>query len=348
VSVASEVMAIRRSAGLSRADHVALVRVEGPAALEVLQAVSTQSPYAREGRVRHTLLLREDAGVFADAFVVKAEEDFLVVAEGPSEEELVAWLSAHVAGKAATVRGMRAEWTVYGVDGPYAWEVVAGLCGPVVLGMPYLALLRHEDLLCLRAGKTGEYGYLLLVPRAQAETVEARLAEVGGPLDLVNVGLEALDVCALENWHFSMRNVRPSDLVAPLTPIELQLQWRVIYGREFVGAAALRARRAEGAKARVTCFVAPGPVASGQRVRLGRTEAGEVLAARASPTLGVTVGSALLDLRVAHPHLDFSAVAPEGELPLRTCTASLVENKSLRVQPHKHSYATRNDEAPAG
>jgi hypothetical protein len=47
----------------------------------------------------------------------------------------------------------------------------------------------------------------------------------------------------------------------------------------------------------------------------------------------------LLDLRFAHPHLTLST-APGG-LSLRTCTASLVDSRSLHVDPHKHSYATR-------
>lgn len=352
MSLAAEVGALRSSAGLSRATHIAVVRVDGPDALDFLQYASTQSPYAREGRVRHTLLLRDDASVFADAFMVKVEDGFFVFAEGPSEldaeQEIVAWLSSlkdRSPAKQVAIQGLHADWVTFGVDGPYAWEVVAGLLGPVVLGLPYLALLRREEILCLRAGKTGEYGYLLLVPRSSAAEIEAKLLQIGASLDLMTVGREALDVCALESWHFSMRTLRETDFVSPLTPIELQLQWRVVYTREFVGAAALRARRAEGPKARVTCFTAAGPVAAGQRIRLGGLDLGEVLAACASPTLGQTVGSALLDRRFAHPHLTLSATTLDGLVPIRTCTASLVDNLSLHIDPHKHAYATRGMEA---
>lgn len=345
MSLATEVGAVRSSAGLSRATHVAIVRVDGPDALELLQLASTQSPYAREGRVRHTLFLRDDASVLADAFVVNVDDGFLVLAEGPSEPELAAWLASlkdRTQKKDATVRALGAEWAAFGVDGPYAWEVVAGALGPAVLGMPYLTLHRRDDVLCVRAGKTGEYGYLLLAPRATSAELEAKLVEIGAPLDLTNVTREALDVCALENWHFSTRQLRETSLVTPLTPLELQLQWRVGYTREFVGAEALRARRAEGIKARVTCFVADEEVAPGQRVSLGGLEVGEVVAACASPTLGKIVGSVLLEARFAHPHLTLAA----GPIALTTCTASLVFNQSLRVQPHKHSYATRDAVTP--
>lgn len=347
MSVAEEVGAVRRSAGLSRGTHVTVVSVEGPDAFDLLQGASTQAPYAREGRVRQTLFLREDGSVFADVFMVKAEDRFLILAEGPTEPGLVSWLESARAGSAAkevTIRGMQEDWVVFGVDGPYAWEVVAGLLGPSVLGMPYLTLLPRAQLVCLRAGKTGEYGYLLLVPRPAAAGVEDELRRVGVALDLMSVSREALDICGLENWHFSMRTLRATELVSPLTPIELQLQSRVVYSREFVGVAALRARRAEGAGARVTCFTAEQPVLAGQRVRLAGLDVGEVLAACSSPTLGQTVGSALLDRRFAHPHLTLSAMSPDGPLSLRTQTASLVDNLSLRILPHKHSYATRGTE----
>jgi aminomethyltransferase len=347
MSLASEVFAIRNSAGLSRSTHVTIVRVEGPGALDFLQTASTQSPYMREGRVRHTLLLRDDASVLADAFIVNVDDAFLVLAEGPSEAELVAWLEQlrdRAAAKNVTIRGTTGDWATFGVDGPYAWEVAGAFLGPTTLGQPYLTLARRDDMMCLRAGKTGEYGYLLMVPSASAKDAEAKLHEIGKPLDLATVTLEALDVCALENWHFSMRQLRANDFVKTLTPIELQLQWRVVYTREFAGVGALRARRAEGPKARVTCFTSSSPITPGQRVQLPGFEGdvGEVLASCPSPTLSQTVGSVLLDIRVAHPHIALVA----GDRELRTCTASLVDNVSLRVQPHKHSYATRNEAIP--
>jgi glycine cleavage system aminomethyltransferase T len=349
VSVASEVHAVRSSVALSRATHVAAVQIDGADALAFLQSAVTRSPYVRVGRVRHALLLRDDASVFADAFVVNLGDCFLVLAEGPDEPALVGWLHelhGRTPDKRVSIRGLASDSVVFGVDGPYAWELVVGLLGHAVLAMPYLTLLARESILCLRAGKTGEYGYLLQVPRASAAELEAKLLELGAALDLAIVGREALDVCALESWHFSMTSVRPSDLVSPLTPVELQLQWRIGSARAFVGAEALRARRAEGPIARITCFTSEEPVPPGARLRLGSVDVGEVLAALSSPTLGRTVGSALLRRRFAHPHLTLEADTAAGIAAIRTETASLVSNESLRVKPHLgHTYANRKERA---
>ncbi|HEY2370259.1 MAG TPA: hypothetical protein VGH87_27875, partial [Polyangiaceae bacterium] len=183
MTLAEEVCAIRTSVGLSRATHVAIVRVDGPGAFDVLQRACTQAPYVREGRLRHTLLLREDASVFADVFVVKMEESFLVFAEGPSEKDLAAWLERVRDKDEATIVGLGSDFVAFGVDGPYAWEAMGGLLGPPAVGLPYLAMQRREDMLLLRAGKTGEYGYLLAIPSAQAGAVEDKLRTLGAALD---------------------------------------------------------------------------------------------------------------------------------------------------------------------
>jgi glycine dehydrogenase len=342
-----QVHGLRASAGLSRADHVTMLHVEGASAFDLLEYASTRRLYLRESQVRHALLLDDHGGVFADVYIGSGDDGFYVLAEGPGEAALTAWLETardrQLPGASARIRGLSAERVCLGIDGPYAWEVVSGLLGPAVLGMPYLTLLRREEVLCLRAGKTGEYGYSLLVPRAEVDALLLRLDEVTRTLGipLVPVELEALDACALENGHFAMRTLRASPLAHPLTPIELQLQWRVAYDKDFIGAEALRRRRAEGPTVRATSFTAGAPVPEGATLHVDDQNVGEVLAARFSPTLQAWVGSALLKRRFAHPHVPLSVSSDAGPVPVLTRTTPLVDNLSLHVDPHKHTFATR-------
>ena len=66
--------ALRESAGLSRSEHIAVVRVEGPDAFEVVEYASTRRLYLREGQLRHTLLLDPDTGVFADVYIGSGDD----------------------------------------------------------------------------------------------------------------------------------------------------------------------------------------------------------------------------------------------------------------------------------
>lgn len=343
-AIATEVGALRASVGLSRRDHVAVVRVEGPDAFALLDVTSPGPLFLRESQMRHTLLLDDDARPAADLFIGSDEDGFFLLADGLSADELAARLEARRAARLPAadvqIRPLSASHQLIGLDGPYAWELASALLGPTVLGMPYLTLLRINDIVCFRAGKTGEYGYDLLVP--QDSTASARLAELGAPLDMMAVGRDALDVCALENWHFNVRTLRDTALARPLTPIELQLQWRVDYRRDFVGAEALRARRAVGPAVRATSFLAAGAVSPGDHITLDGEPCGEVMAAMPSPTLGGHVGIALLHTRLAQPGLEFEVAAASGPVVAATRTPPLIRNRSLFVDPHRHNYRTRD------
>ena len=346
-AIADEVGAVRGSVAISRRAHVAVVRVEGPDAFSLLDATSPGPLFLRESQIGHTVLLDGDARPVADLLICSDEDGFFLLADGLTEDALAARLEARRAERlpatsALAIRPMSATHDLLGLDGPYAWELAAALLGPSVLGMPYLTLLRADDVVCFRVGKTGEYGYDLLVPRESG--VSSRLAELGAAFDLRPVSLAALDVCALENWHFSIRTVRDTPLAQPLTPLELQLQWRVDYRRDFVGAEALRARRAAGVAVRATSFIASAPGATGDVMALDGERCGEVLVAAPSPTLGGFVGIALLRTRLAHPGLELEVAGPDGPVTARTRTPPLVLNRSLFIDPHRHSYRTRASE----
>ena len=353
MSLEVEIAALRSAAGFSRLAHVAVLRFEGADAFDLLSVLSSRRLFLREAQVSHTLFLRDDGAPFADVYVGSGEDGaFYALAEGPSAPELIAHIQTIYAertpGADFTVHDLSGDFELWGIDGPYAWEVVSALVGPVVLGMPYLTLLHWDDALCFRVGKTGEYGYNLLVPRSTAPELRDRLVSEGEPLGLRPVSLAALDRCALENWHFCIRTLRHTPLAQPLTPLELQLQWRVSRDHDHVGAPALRARRERGVEVRATCFTADSEISAGQPIRLDGQLAGEVLAATWSWTCQKWLGSALLALPLAHPGIDrLHIVAEEQQIAISTQTPPLINNRSLHVDPHRHSYRTReSDEFP--
>ena len=158
---------------------------------------------------------------------------------------------------------------VFAFSGPYAWEALAPVLGPEVVGMPYLTFAHVDRTICFRAGKTGEYGYDLLVPAEEEQALWDRILEAGRPFDLEPADLELLDLCALENWAFNIRREGRSGA----TPIELQLQWRVCHRKAYRGSVALAERRRTGPSRRLTCLVAGAPPSIGAAVVAPRNPA---------------------------------------------------------------------------
>lgn len=345
-SLESMLAALRSASAVTRMTHVHALRLGGAGALELLDPLTTSRLFAREGQMLQTLLLDEEARIFADAFVCADEDAWLLLAEGPSPAELRAHIDRVHRDRApaaqVSVTDLLADHELWSLDGPYSWEVASTLLGPELLGAPYLSFLRAGEVTCFRAGKTGEYGYLLLVPRPVAEATWAELWRVGEPLGLVEANLAALDQCALENWHFTHRALGDRARGAELTPAELQLRWRLDPKKDFVGAEAVRRRIAAGCRERVTCFVAGRSVAPGQSVCLDDEVVGWVLQAGWSPVRGDWVGWAMVETALASPGIRrFHVVGAEGPVPIETRSPPVIDNRSLFVDPRKHRYATR-------
>lgn len=333
------ILTLRRSVALSRLPHVHYVRLRGDGAHELLDRVFTRELYVRDGQLSLGLLLREDGSVLADCYLGSDEDAFFLLAECPDRAELVEYLRIHGEGAGALEIVGTDEYALIGVEGPYAWELMARLGGPEIIGLPFMTFFHLDGMICCRAGKTGEYGYWLIVPSDRAGPVWDELSEKGRALDVGEAGLEALDVCALENWFFNVRREGSGDL----TPLELQLQWRLSRGKTFVGSDALIERRRLGLRRRVTTVAAPGPMSLGDRlVRDGRS-IGEVVNAAFSPARGDWIGLALVELEYAHPGVTAS-LSGAADISARFISTPVIANRSLYVNPQVHSYASRHED----
>lgn len=330
--------ALRTACAVTKADHIHALRLSGPNAIDVLDGATTSRLFARENQMLQTLMLNPDGTVFADAFVCLDEDAWIVLAEGPSRAELIAYLERQRRGDLdATISDLRETHTLWTVDGPYAWELTSALLGPEVLGAPYLSFMQLKEATCFRAGKTGEYGYFLLVPRAGADALWARLWELGGPLDLVEADLASLDQCAIENWHFTIRALDPA--LKPL-PAELQLQWRVDAAKQFEGADAMRAKLKDGPPRRLVCFTAREAVTAGAAVTFEGADIGTVVTAGFSTTRADWVGWALLASAYAWAGVHRYQA---GGAPISICSPPVIDNRSLFVDPRKHTWRTRHE-----
>ncbi len=330
-------LALRESVALSEKSHVVALRVLGREAWDAVDWLVPGELFAQGGRMRHTLILRDDGTPFADAYVCAGEEDdFLILAEGPSREELRDHLALHASRFAAEFQ-LLDDRGVIGVDGPFAWEALAQVLGPDVIGLPYLTFFVTDAVTCFRAGKTGEYGYDLLVPRAELSRWAARFEEEARAFDLSRCTLDDLDRCALENWFFNPRR----EGRCGATPLELQLQWRLSRRKDFVGAEALARRRREGVRERLVCLLGPGPFAVADAVTFDGRSVGRVVNAAPCELRREWIAMALVEVGLAHAGLGGFEVAGAARSRARTVAPPVLSNRSLFVQPQRHSWLTR-------
>ncbi len=198
----SEYKAIRDSVAISDNCHYGKFRVSGADALDVVnRLVMADIARLAIGRATWTFMLKDDGQQLCDVYVVCAGDEYLIFSEGVAPEVVKTQLESAADGHSAKVQDQTQEMALIGLDGPYAWELLKDLVGVRVLGLRYLEFLEKQplgngDAYVIRAGKTGEFGYQILVPSAQAASVWATLFEAGKAYDSQYVGYEALTSAA--------------------------------------------------------------------------------------------------------------------------------------------------------
>ena len=331
-----DLRAIRTRVALMRDDAARTLAVRGELAREALLRLCPSRLYLRDAQVRESLLLDERGRPIADVLVCADDEDYLLLVDGLTTEQLL----AHVQGalteaQLACIEDLSPTREVISLTGPWAWELVAETLGSDMIALPYMNFFRIDGGICVRAGRTGEFGYDLVVERTAADDLVAALEERGRAFELQRVSASALALCRFENWFFDPRSVPEG-----VTPVELQLQWRLDMDRDgWLGRAAVDRRVTEGVKRRLVCMLSDSELSAGDAVLLGDTVIGEVVRAEHSPLYGRTIAAALVDVVLAHGGIDRFVVRRDGgPVPVHTSAPPLVNNQSLYVDPRRHSF----------
>jgi glycine cleavage system aminomethyltransferase T len=325
--------ALRRSVAFLEPAHVALVEVRGPGAFAALDRILPCDLHLADGQARPTVLLDEEANVIADVTIARLEKRYLLFVDGLTASDVVARVRG--AGSDVEAHDARNDAMLVSLHGPYAWELGAAWLGRSLAGIPPLALLRGRGFVVLRGGRTGEYGYeIVLSGEARATAIE-HLRELGARFDLEEASLDALDASVLEQGGFVQRWIARERL----SPFELQLQWRISKKKEHASKGAVDRRRASD-RSRIAWLTSASELTPGE-VTLDGAPVGRTLAIAPSFDGAGVVGVALLDRAVSHSGFAFE----RGGLGLTTASPPLVAATSLGVRPQTDAYATRRRSA---
>jgi aminomethyltransferase len=176
-----------------------------------------------------------------------------------------------------------------------------------------------------RTGYSGELGYEVFCHPKDAEAIFDAIWAAGEPLGLAPLGLEALNMLRVEaglifaGYEFCDRT----------DPFEAGIGFTVALKSkgDFIGRDALERRKAHPQRRLVGLELEGGTVpASGDCVRLGRAQVGEVTSAIRSPWLGRVIALARVDL----PHDAEGTALEVGQLD------GLQKRLRARVVPFPH------------
>jgi aminomethyltransferase len=300
----AEHRAVREGGGVFDLSHMGEVEVSGPGAAQALSyCLASDIGAVAVGKAKYTLLCAADGGVLDDLVVYRLADDrFLLVVNAANAAEDLAVITERAVDFDAAVHDRSPDTALIAVQGPRSAELLGSL-GADTEGLKYYAARPAtvdgvEVLLLARTGYTGEDGFELYLPTASAAALWRNILTAGEPLGVMPTGLACRDTLRLE----AGMALYGHELDGATNPFAAGLRRIVALDHEFVGRDALR-DRADEPLARILI----GLTGSGRRAaRAGNAvldgdgaTVGEVTSGALSPTLGVPIALAYVDVALA-------------------------------------------------
>ena len=304
-SETAEHVAVRTSVGLFDLSHMGELAVTGPGAADALDyALTGNLGGLAPGRARYTVICADDGGILDDLIVYRlAPEEFMVVANAANAPAVFALLSDRAAKLDAVVADRGDDYALIAIQGPRSAAILGPLTNADLTQVKYYAsypaTVAGTSVLLARTGYTGEDGFEIFAPPADAAAIWAALSAAGAEHGLVPAGLAARDTLRLEAGMALYGN----ELGPDLTPYDAGLDRLVRLDKpgDFVGRAALAARAQAAPQRRLVGLISESRRVPrhGYRVLWDGAPAGTITSGAPSPTLGAPIAMAYVSPEVA-------------------------------------------------
>lgn len=341
--VLKEHLQTRTSAGLFDVSHMGQIRVlpksgkveDAARALERLvpQDILAIAP----GRQRYAQFTNASGGILDDLMVANFGDHLFLVVNAACKAEDEAHLRAHVSDD-CTIDSLETR-ALIALQGPKAEAALAKFCAEAP-SMKFMDAGPHKvaglDCFVSRSGYTGEDGFEISVPAADAERLARALLD--NP-DVMPIGLGARDSLRLEAGLCLYGH----DIDTETTPVEAALEWSVQKSRRsggvraggFPGAEKILAHFDNGASRRRVGLRAEGraPVREGALLFADATSSaptGQVTSGGFGPSLNAPVAMGYVPMSLSALGTQIFAEVRGQRLPLTVAAMPFVKNTYKR------------------
>jgi aminomethyltransferase len=247
---------------------------------------------------------------------------------------------ARARGGDCAIVNASSRYALIAIQGPRAEEILQTLTAADLPAVKYYWFTTGEvasvRATISRTGYTGEDGFEVFVPPAQAERVWDALLQAGKPFDIKPCGLGARDTLRLEA---SMR-LCGSDMDEHTTVVEAGLSWIVGWKKQtFLGADVLRRQKAGELSRKLVAFEIRDRAIARHGYPVVRSEepVGIVTSGTQTPFLKKSIGLAMVPV-------DLAAVGTQLDIQIRgRSVAASVVPEPFYKRPGKASAPTPTD-----
>jgi glycine cleavage system T protein (aminomethyltransferase) len=331
--IVKEHLHTRSAAGLFDVSHMGQVALRGADAAAALEAlVPGELQGLKPGRMRYTMLLNDAGGILDDLMVTRTEDGLFVVVNAACKADDIAHMRAALPASVAVAP--LEDRALLALQGPAAADALQRLTDAQVDGLRFMASaalrVAGADCFVSRSGYTGEDGFEISVPAADAPALAERLLAD----DAVRpVGLGARDTLRLEAGLCLYGH----DIDTTTTPVEAGLAWAIGKRRRaeggFPGDAVIQAQLRDGT-GRKRVGVRPdgrAPVRDGAELTDdGGNTIGAVTSGGFGPSIGAPIAMGYVDAGHAAAGTELNATVRGKSLPGRVADMPFVEHRYYR------------------
>ncbi|MCX6629936.1 MAG: glycine cleavage system aminomethyltransferase GcvT, partial [Candidatus Solibacter sp.] len=297
--------AVRGTVGVFDVSHMGEIEVRGPEAGKLTDYVTTNAVHKlKPGQAHYSGLLYEHGGFVDDILVHKVADNhyFLCVNASNQDKDF-----EHIVAQNrfdAVVENNGDRFAQIAIQGPQARATLQKLTLVDLSGIKYYWFTDGEvsgtPARIAHTGYTGEDGFEIYVPPADAERMWQRVMDAGAEFGIKPCGLGARNTLRLE----AKMALYGHEIDASISPLEADLGWIVKLDKgEFVGRDALLKQKESGIRRKLTGFEMRGRGIGrdGYEVFLNGAAAGWVTSGGPAPTLNRNIGLCYLPTEQSVP-----------------------------------------------
>jgi aminomethyltransferase len=227
--VISEHLNVRKNAGLFDVSHMGVFWVKGPAALSLLQYVTTNNVAAVPvGRAQYSCFPNGKGGIVDDLIIYHYEiNKYMLVVNASNAEKDWQWINVQNS-VGAELENASDRTSLIALQGPNSKAILQSMVRiDLSLFQPFSLYTENipgiGEVIIASTGYTGAGGYEITCRNETAVPLWKALLKVGGSFNLLPVGLAARDTLRLEMGYSLYGN----DIDETTSPIEAGLGWIV-------------------------------------------------------------------------------------------------------------------------
>ncbi len=301
--VTDEHSTVRNAVGLFDVSHMGRFELFGSGSEAYLDKL-IPGPLVKltRGAALYSMFLNESGGILDDIYIYKKGTDrYLIIVNASNRFKNLRWLKKHLPENGPKLQDVTSDTALIALQGPRSWEVLQKI---IPFGKKEIALRKFTEVdllpdrstktLIARTGYTGERGYELVIPVAQARTVWNRLIEAGQTHGIKPIGLGARDTLRLEMGY----PLYGHDMNEQTTPVEADLERFVDFEKDFMGKERLIEQKRTGLDKRLLGFelLVRGIPREGHLIYSDQKEVGKVTSGNFSPSLRKGIGMGYVDM----------------------------------------------------